>query len=61
MDTMVLLVGDSRHDEGDDCVRLYNLVGVPIQVHWMISACIWGRCVESRTCQSSVSYEISHG
>lgn len=34
MDTMVLLVGDSRRDENDDRVRSHILVGVPKQIHW---------------------------
>lgn len=32
MDTMVLLVGDSRRDEDDDCACSHNLTGVRKQV-----------------------------
>jgi len=32
MDTMVLLVGDSRRCEDDDCACSHNLAGVPKQV-----------------------------
>jgi hypothetical protein len=32
MDTMVLLVGDSRRDEDDDCAYSHNLTGVRKQV-----------------------------
>lgn len=32
MDTMVLLVGDSRRYEEDDCACSHNLAGVPKQV-----------------------------
>ena len=32
MDTMVLLVGDSRRDEDDDYACSHNLAGVPKQV-----------------------------
>ncbi len=33
MDNMVLLVGDSRQDEDEDCACLHNPAGVPKQDH----------------------------